>query len=43
MEEYDFALHKSPFHDAIALKYGRHPTKMPRMLACGEEMELNTL
>jgi len=35
LEEHGFALHKSAFHDAIALRYGWPPKRTPAFCACG--------
>ena len=35
LQEHDFALHKSTFHDAMALRYGWSPQRTPAHCACG--------
>ena len=35
IEEHGFELHKSAFHDAIALRYGWRPQGMPSTCICG--------
>jgi len=35
LEEHGFALHKSAFHDAIALRYGWPTKRTPALCACG--------
>ena len=36
IEEYGFSLHKGAFLDAMALRYGWEPSRMPSSCACGE-------
>ena len=36
IEEHGFALHKSAFRDAMALRYGWDPQDLPSRCACGE-------
>ena len=36
VKENGFALHKGTFQDALALRYGRRPTGMPSLCACGK-------
>ena len=35
LDEYGFALHKSAFQDALALRYGWLPLRTPTLCACG--------
>ena len=35
IEEFGFTLHKGAFHDAIALRYGWHPSRTPSHCSCG--------
>ena len=35
IEEYGFTLHKGAFHDALALRYGWHPSRVPSNCSCG--------
>ena len=35
LQEHGFALHKSAFHDAVALRYGWSPQRTPAHCACG--------
>lgn len=35
IEEYGFTLHKGAFHDALALRYGWHPSRTPSNCSCG--------
>ena len=35
LQEHGFTLHKGTFHDAIALRYGWTPPRMPSTCACG--------
>ena len=37
IEEHGFSLHKSAFHDAISLWYGRHPSHLPTECTCGNK------
>ena len=41
--EYGFTLHKSVFHDAVALHYGWPLSRTPSHCACGNNFLLNTL
>ena len=34
-EEYGFTLHKGAFHNALALRYGWHPSHVPFNCSCG--------
>ena len=38
LTEHGFSLHKSAFHDAMALRYGWSPTKIPYKCDCGNGM-----
>ena len=35
IEDFGFTLHKGAFHDALALRYGWHPTRTPTNCSCG--------
>ena len=35
LQEYNFSLHKTAFHDAVALRYGWDPARLPQHCACG--------
>ena len=41
VEEHGFALHKSAFRDAIALRYGWEPSLLPSHCVCGEVFSSN--
>ena len=41
LEEYGFLLHKGDFHDAIHLRYGWQPGKMPRNCVCGKHVSVD--
>ena len=38
--EHGFTLHKSAFHDALALRYGWSPSEMPSKCACGNNFSV---
>ena len=38
IEEFGFVLHKGAFHDAVALRYGWTPSRLPSSCACGSRM-----
>ena len=40
IEEFGFALHKSAFHDALALRYNWQPVHAPCFCACGVRFSL---
>ena len=40
LEEYGFALHKSAFQDALALRYGWLPLRTPTHCACGSSFSV---
>ena len=35
LQEHNFSLHKTDFHDAVALRYGWDPARLPQHCACG--------
>ena len=35
LQEHNFSLHKTAFHDAVALRYGWDPARLPQHCACG--------
>ena len=35
LQEYNFSLHKTAFHDAVALRYGWDPARLPQHCTCG--------
>ena len=37
LQQHGFTLHKGAFHDAIALRYGWNPSRMPTTCACGKK------
>ena len=41
LEEYGFALHKSAFQDALALRYGWLPLRTPAHCACGSSFSVD--
>ena len=41
LEEYGFALHKSAFQDALALRYGWVPLRTPAHCACGSSFSVD--
>ena len=41
LEEYGFALHKSAFQDALALRYGWLPLRTPTHCACGSSFSVD--
>ena len=38
LQEYNFSLHKTAFHDAVALRYGWDPARLPQHCACGTKL-----
>ena len=40
LEEFSFTLHKGPFRDAIALRYGWQPWHTPTTCACGSNFSV---
>ena len=40
LQQHGFTLHKGTFHDAIALRYGWTPSRMPMTCACGRKFEV---
>ena len=40
IQEHGFALHKSAFRDALALRYGWSPVDSPSFCACGEQFSV---
>ena len=40
LREYGFALHKTAFHDALALRYGQLPLQMPSHCTCGSNFSI---
>ena len=40
IEEFNFTLHKGAFHDAIAIRYGWSPSRMPKHCDCGSKFSL---
>ena len=40
LREYGFALHKTAFHDALALRYGWLPSRMPSHCTCGSKFSI---
>ena len=41
LEEFGFALHKSEFRDALSLRYGWLPERMPSKCACSEDFTVD--
>ena len=40
MQEHNFSLHKTAFHDAVALRYGWDPARLPQHCACGTKFSV---
>ena len=40
LQEHGFALHKSAFSDALALRYGWSPTDLPTSCSCGKGLSV---
>ena len=40
LKEHGFALHKTAFHDAIALRYGWDPSRLPHYCSCGAKFSV---
>jgi len=40
ISEFGFALHKSAFHDALALRYGWQPLNVPTTCSCGKSFTI---
>ena len=40
LQEHGFALHKTAFHDAIALRYGWDPSRLPHYCSCGAKLSV---
>ena len=43
LQEHNFTLHKTAFHDAVALRYGWDPVRLPQYSACEKKIQLNML
>ena len=43
LQECSFTLHKTKFHNALALRYGWLPSRMPSHCTCGSNFQLNML
>ena len=40
LQEYSITLHKTAFHDAVALRYGWDPVRLPQYCACGTKFSV---
>ena len=40
LQEHNFTLHKTAFHDAVALRYGWDPVRLPQYCACGKKFSV---
>ena len=40
LQEHNFTLHKTAFHDAVALRYGWDPVRLPQYCACGTKFSV---
>ena len=42
-QEHGFSLHKAAFHDAVALRYGWDPARLPQHCSCGTRFSIDLL
>ena len=40
LQEHNFTLHKTAFYDAVALRYGWDPVRLPQYCACGKKFSV---
>ena len=40
LQEHNITLHKTAFHDAVALRYGWDPVRLPQYCACGKKFSV---